>query len=131
MIVIHGPTRALAYTLYIALPDKNSQGVFIVNPTLAAADFAISKDGGVFSALATTPTVTPAGSCQVKLSLSAAEMNAIQVTIRCSDDDGNEWGDELYCIITKPNDFNDPMGFTPGNRSVNEKIRQTHLVLGR
>jgi len=54
---------------------------FKANPTLASGDVKISKDGGAYANLTTLPAVTPAGSRSVKVSLSAIEMEAAQITI--------------------------------------------------
>ena len=75
----------------IGLVSKADTTELQVNPTIAAGDFQVSKDGGSFVNLATLPTVEPAGSEVVKLSLSAADMQADDVVIRAKDQAGNEW----------------------------------------
>lgn len=82
-----------AYTFYLTLADSASPSSFKVNPTIAAGDFKISKDGGALVNLATLPVVEPAGSVMVKISLSATEMDADKVNVVGIDVAGAEWND--------------------------------------
>lgn len=73
-----------------------SQGnplLFQTNPTLAAGDVKIAKDGGAKANLNTLPAVTPAASNDVKVTVSATEMDADNVKIVFSDAAGAEWCD--------------------------------------
>lgn len=72
-------------------------GALVASPTLTAGDFQISKDFGAFANLATLPAVAPAASGQVQVSLSAAEMEAANVTIKYHDPD-NTWDDGMIVI---------------------------------
>lgn len=74
-----------------------ASGALVAAPTLAAGDFLISKDFGTFANLTTLPTVTPAGTGQLKVTLSAAEMQAANVTVKYHDPDGT-WDDGLIVI---------------------------------
>lgn len=64
-------------------------------PTLAAADFRISINGGSLVALTNTPTNTPAGSAWVEVILAAAETTSAGVggiiRFQSIDASGNEW----------------------------------------
>ena len=91
------PKRGVAYIEYITLVDSLDPSKFKVNPTIVAGDFQISKDGGTFANLATLPAVTPAGSRTVKISLSATEMDADNITVQAIDVAGDEW---MEAIIT-------------------------------
>jgi len=63
-----------------------------VNPTLAAGDVKISKDGGALANLATLPAVTPAGSTDVKITVSVAETQCKQGVITFIDQTSpKEW----------------------------------------
>ena len=74
---------------------------FKANPTLAAGDVKISKDGGTYANLTTLPAVTPASSRSVKVSLSATEMTASQVTVLFVDQTSpKEWEDQEIKIET-------------------------------
>ena len=76
-------------------------GSFKSSPTLASGDFKIDKDGGGLTNLATLPTVSPAASVLVLISLSASEMTADVVTIVCIDQTvPKEWADFVLSIPT-------------------------------
>ena len=78
-----------------------SSANFKANPTLTAGDVKISKDGGAYANLTTLPAVTPAGSRSVKVSLSAIEMEAAQITILFVDQTSpKEWEDQEIRIET-------------------------------
>lgn len=94
------PVKNEDFIVYVGLADRASSHAFKVNPTIASGDFKVSKDGGALTNLTTTPSVEPAGSVMVKLTLSAAEMNADNVTIVGIDAAGAEWGDFMLSIPT-------------------------------
>lgn len=95
------PVKNAAFTCYIALEDLNVPGNFKSSPTIAAGDFQVSKDGGAFANLTTLPSVAPASSEMVQISLSATEMNADNVVVRCKDQTSpKEWADFIFNIIT-------------------------------
>jgi hypothetical protein len=95
------PKSGEDFVIYVALADMNAPGSFDVNPTIAAGDFKVSKDGGSLTNLTTTPTVEPASSVMVKISLSATEMTAGNVTIVGIDQTSpKEWADFILSIPT-------------------------------
>ena len=94
------PKKGVAYVDYITLIDTLDPSKFKANPTIAAGDFQISKDGGAFVNLATLPVVTPAGSRTVKLSLSATEMDANNINVQAIDVAGDEWGEVIISYNT-------------------------------
>ncbi len=94
------PNKGEDFIVHIALEDAGTPGRFKANPTIAAGDFKVSKDGGALANLTTLPTVEPAGSVWVKISLSATEMTADNVAIQGIDQDGPEWNDWGICIPT-------------------------------
>ena len=100
------PRKNVAYTFYMALVES-STGSFKVDPTIAAGDFQVSKDGGAFANLTTTPTVEPSGSVSVKVELSADEMNADKVFITAIDASGAEWNDSIQFIDTVDEQLNE------------------------
>lgn len=72
------------------------------NPTLAAGDVKVSKDGGTFNNLTTLPTVTPTSDTTVRISLSATEMQAARVIVRFVDQTvPKEWEDQELIIETE------------------------------
>lgn len=91
------PVKNEDFIIRIALNDANDPKSFKNSPTIAAGDFKIDKDGGGLTNLATLPSVDPAASCLVKITLSATEMNADVVTIVAIDQTATkEWAD--FCI---------------------------------
>lgn len=107
MTTYNPPKKNAAFIMYVALEDQANAGLFKSTPTLAAGDFKVSKDGGALTNLATLPTNTPASSKMVKISLSADEMNADNVTIVCSDASGSQWYDLVINLQTAAYQFDD------------------------
>jgi hypothetical protein len=95
------PVKNEDFILFVSLQDLAASGSFKANPAIAAGDFKVSKDGGALTNLATLPTVTPAGSVMLKLTLSATEMNADSVTVVGIDQTADkEWADFVLTIPT-------------------------------
>ncbi len=94
------PLRATEFIFYVGLPSQADTKLFQVNPTLAAGDVKISKDGGALADLTTLPTVTPAAGRVVKVTVSNTEMTADNVQIIFSDAAGAEWCDLQINIQT-------------------------------
>ena len=88
--------RATAWVGYISLVSQADTKLMKSNPTIAAGDFKVSKDGGALANLTTLPSVTPASSVMVKIDLSATEMTADNVTVVCIDAAGAEWCDLVF-----------------------------------
>jgi hypothetical protein len=91
--------RATELIFYMGLVSQ-STGQFQVNPTLAAGDVKVSKDGGALANLTTLPAVTPAAGKMVKVTVSSTEMTADNVTLVFSDAAGAEWDDVIINIQT-------------------------------
>lgn len=95
------PTKGEDFVIRISLEDMNVPGSFKANPTIAAGDFKIDKDGGGLNNLATLPTNDPAGSVLVKVSLSPTDMAADVVTLVFIDQTNpKEWSDFVLSIPT-------------------------------
>jgi hypothetical protein len=95
------PVKGEDFIFRIALQDASLSNSFKANPTIAAGDFKVDKDGGGLNNLATLPSVDPAGSIWVKITLSATEMNADNVQIQGIDQTATkEWADFALCIPT-------------------------------
>lgn len=95
------PKKNEDFVIYISLEDMANPGLFKSNPTIAAGDFKISKDGGALANFATLPAVTPASSKAVKIELSSTEMNCDNVMLICSDQTSPpEWADLAISIPT-------------------------------
>jgi len=95
------PVKNEEFIIRIALTDMAVAGSFKSNPTIAAGDFKVDKDGGGLNNLSTLPSVDPASSVLVKITLSATEMNADTVTLVAIDQTATkEWADFVLCIPT-------------------------------
>jgi hypothetical protein len=92
--------RGVEYITYTALPSQADPNLFQVNPTLAAGDVKISKDGGALANLTTLPSVSPAGSALVKITVSNTETDCDQFAILFSDAAGAEWCDQVIPVAT-------------------------------
>lgn len=89
------PIKGDPYTFTISLLSATT-GEVITDPTLDALDFFISTDDGAYTQLATTPTVTPASSEIVKISLTADEVGESYFAIKAEDFAGAEWQKVVY-----------------------------------
>lgn len=95
------PKKNEDFKIRIVLEDYANPGNLKSDPTLAAGDFKVDKDGGGLNNLATLPTVSPASSVFVLLELSATEMNADVVSIVAVDQTApKEWSDSAISIPT-------------------------------
>jgi hypothetical protein len=95
------PKKGEDFFIYVALSDMATAGSLKSNPTIAAGDFKISKDGGAFANLATLPAVTPASGIGVQIQLSATEMNCDNVFVYWADQTSpKEWADGWISIPT-------------------------------
>ena len=96
------PVTGVAYTFFVGLVSQSTRPQLKSAPTIAAGDFKVSTDGGTLNNLATLPDVFPGGSKNVRIQLSASEMNGQNVTVIASDVSGAEWDDMLWNITTEP-----------------------------
>lgn len=95
------PVKNQDMIFYIQLQDMATPGRVKVNPTIAAGDFKISGDDGALANLATLPSVSPAGSSWVKITISQAEKNVDNLKVQAIDQTSPaEWADWGVCIPT-------------------------------
>src|SRR5216683_3832282 len=94
------PKKGVAYTLDRSVYSIATPGSLQVNPTIAAGDWQISKDGGSFAPLANLPTVVPAGSIQIQFVLNPTEMTGDRITLWGKDQAGNEWNEYFESFDT-------------------------------
>lgn len=95
------PKKNEDFLIRIALEDYINPGNFKSNPTIAAGDFKVTTDAGGLLNLTSIPTVSPAASVLVLLSLSAGEMNGDVITIVGIDQTSpKEWSDFVLSIPT-------------------------------
>lgn len=109
--------RATEYIFYVGLVSQANTKILKTTPTIAAGDFKVSKDGGATADLTTLPTNTPGASAMVKLTLSATEMTADNVTVICTDAVGAEWCDLIINLQTAARQIDDlatPTNITAG-----------------
>jgi len=95
------PKKNEDFLIRIALEDFANPGRFKSNPTIASGDFKVSIDGGALTNLSTLPSVSPASSALVLLTLSSTEMNGDVITIVGIDQTAPpEWCDFVLSIPT-------------------------------
>lgn len=95
------PIKGEDFLIRIALEDVASSGRFRSAPTIAAGDFKVDIDGAGLTNLATLPSVSPASSKLVLITLSTSEMNGDVITLVCSDQtEPPEWADYVLSIPT-------------------------------
>ncbi len=95
------PKKNEDFKIRITLEAINGSGDFKSNPTIAAGDFKVDKDGAGLTNLTTTPTVSPAGSVLVLLELSSSEMNGDVISVVGIDQTNpKEWADFSVSIPT-------------------------------
>ena len=95
------PKKNEDFIIRIALEDLSLFGSFKSNPTIAAGDFKVSIDGGALANLTTLPSVSPASSIWVLITLSSTEMNGDVISVQCIDQTGpKEWADYAFSIPT-------------------------------
>ena len=89
---------------YVSLLSQANTLVFQSNPTISSGDVQISIDGGALANLGTLPTVVPASSKLVKVTLAQAETNGDNLAIVFSSA-GSQWCDLMVNIQTTANNF--------------------------
>ena len=95
------PVKGEDFLFRVALQDLANPGSYKSSPTLAAGDFKVDKDGGGLTNLNTLPSVSPAATVLVLVTLSSTEMNADVVTIVFIDQTApKEWADLVISIPT-------------------------------
>lgn len=95
------PVKNQDFAIRISLEDYANPGNFRSNPTIAAGDFKVAVDATALANLTTLPTVSPASTVLVLISLSASEMNGDVITLVCIDQTSpKEWSDFVISIPT-------------------------------
>lgn len=78
------PQKNVAFTVDVSLLDAFTGG-FRANPTLAAGDVIVLVDETSLGNITTLPTVSPAAGTNVKVALSATEMNGDRIRVNFVD----------------------------------------------
>lgn len=99
------PVKNQAFTFHTTLVSQGNRPFLQAAPTLAAGDVLVAgSDGsgamGALANIATLPTVTPAGSTNIRVDLSAAEMNFDHIVVIFRDVAGSEWDDMHVYLAT-------------------------------
>jgi hypothetical protein len=95
------PVKNQDFLIRIALRSASDPRSFQITPTIAAGDFQVTTDAGGFGNLGTLPTVSPAATVAVLITLSASEMNGDVITVRGVDQTNpKEWADFFLSIPT-------------------------------
>ena len=127
------PKKATELIFYLGLPSAGTSGTFQINPTLAVGDVKVSKDGGALANITTLPTVEPASSKMVKVTLSASEMDADNIAVVFSDQTAtDEWQETIVNIHTAENQIDDLLRLdstVEGTHTIAQFIRLMGSVL--
>jgi hypothetical protein len=101
-MLIHEAPWGAAFTLWgVPLVERGGSD-YLANPTLAAGDVKVSKDGGAFTNLGTLPDAHPASGKSVRVQLSATEMEATFLVIDFIDQTSpKEWEDQRLIVMTE------------------------------
>lgn len=95
------PVKNEDFLIRVTLRDASDARSFKANPTIASGDWKVSIDGGALANLATLPSVSPASSIWVLITLSASEMNGDVIAIQGIDQTNpKEWCDFALCLPT-------------------------------
>ena len=95
------PKKNEDFLIRIALEDYANPGNFKSSPTIAAGDFKVAVDSTALANLGTLPSVSPASTVLVLITLSASEMNGEVITLVCIDQTcPKEWADFVISIPT-------------------------------
>lgn len=95
------PVKNQDAVFFLGLEDYANPGRYKANPTIAAGDFKVSKDGGALANLTTLPSVNPAGSVMVMFTFSVTEKNCDNVVLVGIDQTvPPEWVDIIKPIST-------------------------------
>jgi len=107
MATYHTPKRGVAHKFYVSLVDQSNTKLLKANPTLAAGDVQVSKDGGAFANITTLPSANPASGRSLMVNLSATEMTADNVVVQFVDAAGAEWCDLFVNLQTTARQIDD------------------------
>jgi hypothetical protein len=94
------PIKGQAYVFGVGLLDSSNTTLHKTNPTIAAGDFKISKEGGAYANLTNLPAVSVANDIIV-ISLTASEMDADWLAVRAQDQTSPvEWLQRVLYLTT-------------------------------
>jgi len=115
-----GPVKGQEYIHNLpGLSDVGDPQFFKVDPTFATGDWKVRRDNGAFGNLTTLPVVDPAGTSNIKITISALEMTADQVVILAHDVNGEQWSDWGMTINLDTNSTDNIMDLLEGDHEEN------------
>jgi len=128
------PLKNEKYVRNMVLFDLSEPQKMKVNPTIDTGDFKISRDNGTFANLATKPIVDPPNSRNVKVTISALEMDVDKVVVIAHDEAGDEWTDGGFAIDVPTGNAQSAVDLLEGDKietSVSQKVlkKGTAVVL--
>jgi hypothetical protein len=94
------PERGREFSFEIGLVSVADANVFQANPTLAAGDVKVVKDGVLDGNIDTLPSAVTSCTQLITVTLSETEMDADVVTVLFHDASGAEWQDAAVSIYT-------------------------------
>lgn len=94
------PVRGAPFSFEVSLVSQADTDIFQDNPTLAAGDVIVVKDGTLDGNIDALPTAVTSLTRVITVALSAAEMTADRVTVLFHDAAGDEWQDSVITIYT-------------------------------
>lgn len=92
------PVNGESYNFFLSLVSLVDGRDFVTDPDIALGDFQFSTDGSALANLASLPTVSPAGSKFVSVTLSDFEMTGQKINIQGSDLSADQWEDVTVTI---------------------------------
>jgi hypothetical protein len=97
------PPRNTPYSTTIALTSRSNPNEFIVDPSISAGDVKVSIDYGDDADIDTLPVVVQAGKSNIQVSLTADEMDGVNIAVMFKDSSAL-WADFLLNIETTDGD---------------------------
>ena len=95
------PKKGENFLIRIALEEYANPGNFKSSPTLASGDFKVAVDATALANLGTLPSVSPASTVCVLITLSTGEMDGDVITLVGIDQTSpKEWSDIVLSIPT-------------------------------
>ena len=95
------PKKGENFLIRIALEDYANPGNFKSSPTLASGDFKVAVDATALANLGTLPSVSPASTVCVLITISTGEMDGDVITLVGIDQTSpKEWSDIVLSIPT-------------------------------
>lgn len=117
------PTQGQSFSFEITLDSQGTPGEIQVNPTIAAGDFKIFRDGVLDGNLDTLPSVVDASHGVVKVTVSSTETTGVgRVCIQAKDQAGSEWFGNSWTFFLETPRAEPSQGAPPASATMQEKI---------